>query len=250
VNIGTCIHYTGVLLPGNPREHCCLAGVNYWTAFDGDKPGMVLRIPCVQFHERPKNRPGTVINAGDETILVEVDRKGQYVSPCEHLHLPTRAEVSAQREADWIDMKDRLKHLRVIGIAMHGLDGKSRGPRFGYAVSIGIMVFVATTGAWYAADNAGLLVWSAYSPWAAWVLGVGAFVWVNNKSRYYKTWIDLISATLAEYDPVDKDAYRHLQQRTQKAGFLDLLHVREWITAEHHAVEVAKALSVKGNRHA
>lgn len=100
MNMGTCIHYTGALNFGNPREHRCKAGVCYWAAFDGDRPGMMLRLPCIQFLERPANRIGTRPIAGEPVVHQEIDRRGEVAISCEHVHYPTQEEVDAQRSAD------------------------------------------------------------------------------------------------------------------------------------------------------
>jgi hypothetical protein len=62
VNLGTCIHWNG--LRGDDTR-CCDAGVNYHKAFNGEKPGMFLRMPCRVFDERPAHGRGTYIKAGE-----------------------------------------------------------------------------------------------------------------------------------------------------------------------------------------
>lgn len=53
------------------------------------------------------------------------------------------------------------------------------------------------------------------------------------------SWAELIDQELADYDPVDKDAYRRLQERTKAASFINFDEVYEYLAVERYAVRVA-----------
>lgn len=144
------------------------------------------------------------------------------------------------------EAKAKFQQLRTIDIAMLRSGQSINGPRFGRATMAGAAVCVALLGLSYLVENSGLAPWATLPPdvrhalfWLPYALGFGVFLWVNVKSSYPRTWVDLIDAKLAGYEPVDREAYRRLQQRTRDAGFLDYHEVREWVLMERHAVEIA-----------
>jgi len=61
-----------------------------------------------------------------------------------------------------------------------------------------------------------------------------AFVWM--KSTMPKSWAKRIDHLLTRYEPLDKDAYRRLQQKTQESGYLKPDSVREWILLERSVI--------------
>lgn len=91
MNHGTCIHYTGLI------SECCGAGVNYREAFDGEQPGIFLRLPCIEFRELPAHGRGTYIGPGEATVRKEFDRRGQTAIPCALRLEPTPEQVHADR---------------------------------------------------------------------------------------------------------------------------------------------------------
>ena len=82
---GTCIHFKGLCLGGNT---ICGAGVDYRKAFDGKKPGVFLRMPCVEM----------------------VDRKGETVMPCpiNAWQEPTDEQIR-EHEAEWEQAMGKTK---------------------------------------------------------------------------------------------------------------------------------------------
>jgi uncharacterized protein YbaR (Trm112 family) len=71
--------------------------VNYEEAFDGNAPGIFLRMPCVQFRELPAHRRGTFVKPGEATVREEIDRPGQEMIPCMLYQEPTAEEVEESR---------------------------------------------------------------------------------------------------------------------------------------------------------
>lgn len=60
--------------------------------------------------------------------------------------------------------------------------------------------------------------------------------WMNNFSHLPKTWTEKIDAELNQYDPIDKDAYRHLQDeiKGQNRPLFDCFEA--WLEKERSAV--------------
>jgi hypothetical protein len=94
MNEGTCRHYTGL---ADVDDAKCGAGVCYYEAFDGTRPGIFLRMPCFQFTVRPAHGRGTYIRAGEPTITTPKDRRGEVEIHCPHLSLPSHEECEQER---------------------------------------------------------------------------------------------------------------------------------------------------------
>lgn len=90
MNKGKCIHYNGV------QNECCKAGVEYRTAF-GPRPGVMLRMPCFLYDERPAHGRGTYIKPGEAVVRKEIDRRGEAMIPCDKFLEPTDAQVEQDR---------------------------------------------------------------------------------------------------------------------------------------------------------
>jgi len=117
MNRGTCIHFNGLRIIGAEyRSHCCAAGVNYFSVFDGAKSGMMLRMPCVEYREKSADgRPGTCFKPDQETVLVPVDRRGQEVIQCSLRVEPTAEQVQQDREETEAYLKKMRVAFQVIG---------------------------------------------------------------------------------------------------------------------------------------
>lgn len=113
MNHGTCIHFTGLSFAGGTCK--CKAGVDYRLAFDGDRPGIMLRAPCIEFLTLPAHGRGTCCKPGEPTIRKEFDRRGEVVIECPHRTEPTDAQI----EADRIDLENAMERL-LAGIRIAG----------------------------------------------------------------------------------------------------------------------------------
>lgn len=114
MNRGTCIHFNGLRIIGAEyRSHCCEAGINYFSVFDGSKVGMMLRMPCVDHREKSADgMPGTHFKPGQETVLIPVDRRGETVIPCPNRVEPTDEQIKQYREESerhWLKTVAALK---------------------------------------------------------------------------------------------------------------------------------------------
>lgn len=96
---GTCIHYNGIRFAAQGHD-CCAAGVDYGKTFDGTTPGIILRMPCIQYRTLPAHRRGTYVKAGEATVREEIDRRGHAMIPCDKFQEPTPEEVERSR-AEW-----------------------------------------------------------------------------------------------------------------------------------------------------
>ena len=69
---------------------------------------------------------------------------------------------------------------------------------------------------------------------------ISIFCWIYFRFTYPSRWLDLIDMKLAEYDPVDKEAYRDLQRDTRKDGHFNEWRVRQWVMQGRHALQIAR----------
>lgn len=109
MNKGTCIHFTGL----RDRGSCCKVGVNYSQAFDINKPGIMLRLPCIQYRILPAHGRGTYVKPGEPTIRQEIDRRGETMMPCEHFREPTDEEVEAERRETDAHLERTMVAIKV-----------------------------------------------------------------------------------------------------------------------------------------
>lgn len=142
----------------------------------------------------------------------------------------------------------RQKHRQLRLMEMHMVQARNRhgSPRSSRAALAGGAVAVGLFCLSYLAEQAGLLPLPGAPaalrqainlfPVAA---GIAAWLYMLRKSAYPASWAELIDQELADYNPVDKDAYRRLQERTRAAGFIDYDAVYEYLTVERYAVRVA-----------
>ncbi|MCD5327841.1 hypothetical protein ACFFU8_09600 [Chromobacterium piscinae] len=137
------------------------------------------------------------------------------------------------------ELKKKRLQLRNIRMAVAKSLRGSMGPRFERASIGSVAAAAALLGIGKLLEATGVhVVWSALW-WSAFILGLVIHLWVNIKSKFPRLWIDLIDAKLSEYEPVDKEAFRHLQHHTREAGYLELAYVREWISTESYALDIA-----------
>lgn len=95
MNLGTCIHYTGMTFG---KGTCvCAAGVDLRKTFGDDKPGIALRMPCIQFQVVPAHGRGTYCRPGETTVQRPWDRRGEVEIPCALRVAPTQEQVDQDR---------------------------------------------------------------------------------------------------------------------------------------------------------
>ena len=90
---GTCIHFNG----WKDSESRCAAGFRYREIVGPEAFGAFLRLPCIQYCERPSHGRGTYVKPGDATVRVEIDRKGQPQAKCACYIEPTDDEIAQDR---------------------------------------------------------------------------------------------------------------------------------------------------------
>lgn len=106
---GTCIHFTGL----RDRDSCCKENINYSKAFDINKPGIMLRMPCIQYRILPAHGCGTHVKPGEPTVRQEIDRRGETMMACANFKEPTAEEVEEYRKEIDADFQKTIAALKV-----------------------------------------------------------------------------------------------------------------------------------------
>lgn len=151
------------------------------------------------------------------------------------------------------DMKSKLGQLRVLDHLRIRRQHATFGPRFNLAMLFGAAVCVSALALLFLAESNGLLVWAEIKSivvrralyLSPYILGLAAFVVAILKSKRPETWHAYIDQKLNQYEPVDKIAYRYLQQRTKDGGYLNSDHLHEWICTERSAINLALGYDVQ-----
>lgn len=108
------------------------------------------------------------------------------------------------------------------------------GPRMALALAAGIVV-------------GGLAIWGVGTGWPSALAACAAFAAVLRYGRAAKSWGARMDTCLAEYDPLDKDAYRRLQAATEAEG-LSPWALDEWLTREYDALDAADGIQPQSAR--
>lgn len=77
---------------------------------------------------------------------------------------------------------------------------------------------------------------------APYAVGFGAALWIALTSKLPNSWSGVLINALAEYDPLDVEAYRDLQHRTRVTGSVDYMYLAAWCHRERAALERAAGL--------
>jgi len=154
------------------------------------------------------------------------------------------------------ECKRRLRALRMIDIEATRLadeDVRMLGPVGSHAVNVGLsaglIVVLSLLVVGWLAQLAGLwpLPDNALRPYLHWLpiwlplaaVFAAARVAVANAKDAPRTWSEALARRLAQYNPIDKTAYRALQQRTRSDGFLDRDKISLWCLHEREALRRA-----------
>ncbi len=116
MNPGTCIHFTGMGLSPDGLARTCRAGVDYEKAFDGDRPGMACRAPCIEYMVVPASGRGSLVHANGTGFRKEWPRRGETVIPCGRRIAPTDEQV----------LQDRLETDAYMAKAMVAIEVSDR----------------------------------------------------------------------------------------------------------------------------
>ncbi len=112
---GTCIHFTGMGLMPDGLPRTCGAGVDYEKAFDGARPGMACRAPCIEYMVVPASGRGSVVHANETGFRKEWPRRGETVIPCGRRVAPTDEQV----------LQDRLEADAAMARAFAGIEASA-----------------------------------------------------------------------------------------------------------------------------
>jgi hypothetical protein len=149
-------------------------------------------------------------------------------------------------EGSKVQWQKRWRQVRAIEATLIHSERTAVGPRAGFAIVAGIVTAGTVMAADFGLQQFG---WSSSAlPWqfarravalAPLVLGLVAYMLVLRRSARPKTWTGRIDQLLAAYAPIDKKAYRRLQQQTRDLGYLETDLVFQWLQHERHAIEAA-----------
>lgn len=145
-----------------------------------------------------------------------------------------------------VQWQKRWRQLRAIEATLIRSQRTAVGPRAGFAIVAGIvaasMVMAVDVGlqqlGWSTSALSSLFARRVVGL-APLVVGLMTYILVLTRSARPKTWIGRIDQLLARYTPIDKEAYRRLQQQTRDLGYLETDLVYHWILHERHAIEAA-----------
>jgi len=155
-------------------------------------------------------------------------------------------------KASDVDVRRRFKELGEI----ESIKGRAEFPehfpggvypavlRAGFVGGLVCLVLVFTLWLSWASGLMPLLPKEArqYLFFAPYAVGFGAALWIVLTSKLPNSWSGVLINALAEYDPLDVQAYRDLQHRTRVTGSLDYMYLAEWCHRERAALEDAARL--------
>ena len=113
------------------------------------------------------------------------------------------------------------------------------GPRANFALLVGGGAGVALMACFFGLDRFGLRIPSLVFNGCPIAVAALTMYFVGEHSKRPTTWTGKLDQLLAAYDPIDREAYRRLQQRTRDLGYLESDLVYEWLGFERHAIEIA-----------
>lgn len=135
------------------------------------------------------------------------------------------------------DTATRRKQLRKIEYYAQMFFGRPTGPL--PMQSLGPRRMLACG----AAAAAGIFtVWAVGFGWLWLIANGAAYLAVTRYSTAPRSWGQGIDQRLADYDPLDKDAYKRLQSATDMARALEPWHFREWLDCEYLALDAADGI--------
>ncbi|MES2877496.1 MAG: hypothetical protein V4713_03670 [Pseudomonadota bacterium] len=110
MNYGTCIHYIGLNLKGGTYK--CAAGVDYEQAFDGDRPGVMLRAPCIKLRTTQAHNTGICSKPDKQKSRKKINRD-EVVMACSLRLEPTAEQIDQDRLKTEQLLRNTLAGLRV-----------------------------------------------------------------------------------------------------------------------------------------
>ncbi len=127
------------------------------------------------------------------------------------------------------DTSERRKQLgRIRACSRFFFDPPLIGPRMSLALAAGMVA-------------GGLAIWALGSGWFPALVTCVTFAVVHRYGRVATTWAARMDTFLAEYDPLDKEAYRRLQASTGAEG-LSPWSLDEWLRREYDALDSADGI--------
>lgn len=148
----------------------------------------------------------------------------------------TRADERKYDADELARLKEKQKQLDAIEATCRQSNSTIGGPRFNFSIGIGATVFLA------------LLLLLSFTRLPSWsifpcslVVSFSVFYLTEKFSSRPLTWTESIDRLLADYDPIDKDSYRRLQNDSDADGYIDRCRVSDWLVAERKVLRVARS---------
>lgn len=148
----------------------------------------------------------------------------------------TRADERKDDADGLARLKEKHKQLDAIEVTCRQSNSTIGGPRFNFSIGIGATVFLALL---LLLSFTRLPGWSIFP--CAIVASIFVFYLTEKFSSRPLTWTESIDRLLADYDPIDKDAYRSLQKDAGEDGYIDRCRVSGWLGAERKALRIARS---------
>ena len=143
--------------------------------------------------------------------------------------------------------RQKCKQLRDIHFAVRSRDVSMWGPRSGQALVKAVFVLMSSQLIlfYYLQDS------SLYQPeplrdfwhWFPAVASVGTFLLAWLRSDLPRDWSTLLDTLLAGYSPVNADAYKSLQRRTQDLNELRGYLILEWLGQERESLDLSHTVA-------
>jgi hypothetical protein len=131
------------------------------------------------------------------------------------------------------EYSERMRTLRNIEYHLRLIKSPFavRGPKEHFAIVCALCTICMILALFYETGN-------RPSFFIAFAGGMVAFFLALRYSKRPRTYMEKIDQILVTYDPINKDEYRYLQQRTKELGCMEVDLVHKWLVLEREAVRV------------
>lgn len=158
-----------------------------------------------------------------------LSRRIQHRQKVEENAMSLRVIKGGKQSGQAPDTAKRRKQLgRIRACSRFFFERPLIGPRMALALAAGMV-------------SGGLAIWAIGSGWPSALVTCSTFAAVLRYGHTATTWGARMDTYLAEYDPLDKEAYRRLQGVTEAEG-LSPWSLDEWLSREYDALDSADGI--------
>jgi hypothetical protein len=218
------------------REYPWVDGLLHWQSEFLTKVATVFGVPLPQHQEMDEAIKVVKTIATQQQLPVDFSTQTKVINAQGGVDSGTNTRADERKDdADGLArLKEKHKQLDAIERTCHQSNSTIGGPRFNFSLGIGATIFLA------------LLLLLSFTRLPGWsifpcslVVSVSVFYLTKKFSSRPLTWTESIDRLLADYDPIDKDAYRSLQKNAGEDGYIDRCRVSDWLVAERKALRIA-----------